>query len=499
MSAVCAAFAALADDPVVMRVGGADVHRSEFEYLYHKNKTADSKLSVDDYARLFALYKMKVAAARESGLDKTNSFREEMRRYRAEALEPYMAADSAGFQRLVDEGTARSAVEREMSHIMKRRTGDAVQDAGAVRQLDSIRKCVEAGASFAELARRYSDDQASASLGGHLGYQRVGRLPLRFEETAFGLKEGEVSGVVETPQGFHLISAGKTRPAEGKRKVWVIVNRTKEAADSAADDIRSGMSFDDAAAKWNGDETGALKARKGLLGKRFASEFPMAVDSMLHTLAEGEASAPFEDGGVWLLVRYTELDPLPSEQDRKAAINEAYRKSEDVAAILADMELKRLGSAHELRLCRSGEAAVREAALPENFSEWVLLARSPLAALYPLLKIDDRLMTVADFAPEVKAAGVHPARGPQYVEATLKRWELDQLRRAEEQRILAENPEIAMLLREYEEGSLLFEISMQKVWSQDPAEQKDLEKKWEAELQARFPVEYVKSELRKVR
>lgn len=497
--AACVAFAVWADDPVVMRIGSTDVHRSEFEYLFRKNRTQDSGLNVEDYAHMFALYKMKVAAAREAGLDKTDAFNEEMKRYRNEALEPYVMSDSADFQCLVEAGTARSMVEREVVHIMKHRSGDAVRDAEAVRLLDSLRLCVERGESFAALARRYSDDTFSARSGGSLGFRRVCHLPLRFEATAFSLKEGELSGIVETPQGFHLMSGGKTRPAEGRRKLWIIVNRTKEAADSAASEIKNGAGFEDVAAKWNSKETGALKGRKGLLGKRFASDLPASVDSILHSLAEGEVSAPFEDCGAWLLIRYTDPEQLPGEADRKAAIKEAYKKSEDVALLLADIELERLGSIHGLKLCQSGLAAVREAALPDKFVDWIAFATSPQAAMYPLLKIDGRLMTVADFASDVAVAGVHPARGSQYIEGALKRWELERLREADQARILAENPEVAQLLREYVEGSLLFEISMQKVWSKEPALQKGLEEEWEAELRVRYPVEYVKSELRKIR
>ncbi len=499
LGALCVALGALADDPVVMRVGGADVHRSEFEYLYRKNKTPDSNLNVEDYARLFALYKMKVAAARAQGLDKTSAFREEMSRYRADALEPYIANDSARFYDLVEKGVARSAVEREVSHIMKHRTGDAVRDAESVRLLDSLRVRMASGESFADLARRYSDDKSSAQSGGNLGFQRVCRLPLSFEEAAFSLGEGEVSNVVETPQGYHLIMGGRTRPAEGRRKVWVIVNPTKEAADSASEEIRGGMAFEEAAAKWNGSETGALKARKGLLGKRFASDFPFAVDSLLHTLAPGEVSAPFFDGGAWLLLRFTEPEALPEESERRVAVKEAYLKSEDVTSVLTDMELERLASVCGLELCQSGVDAVTSASRPERFAEWVVFANSPEAMLTPLLKIDGRLLTVADFAPLVRTAGVHPARGSQYVGASLKRWELEKARDAEQARILAENPDLILLLREYEEGSLLFEISMQKVWNQDPALQKDLEEKWEAELKATYPVEYINRELRKIK
>lgn len=73
-SAIAASYAAK-KDPVVMRIAGRDVPRSEFEYLYHKN--ANQQLepqSIEQYAEMFTIYKMKVADALAEGLDTTKAF-----------------------------------------------------------------------------------------------------------------------------------------------------------------------------------------------------------------------------------------------------------------------------------------------------------------------------------------------------------------------------------------------------------------------------------------
>ena len=72
------------DDPVVMKINGVPVTRSEFEYSYNKNNSDDviDKKTVDEYVDLFVNYKLKVAAAYDAKLDTLSSFKKEFAMYR---------------------------------------------------------------------------------------------------------------------------------------------------------------------------------------------------------------------------------------------------------------------------------------------------------------------------------------------------------------------------------------------------------------------------------
>lgn len=70
------------------------------------------------------------------------------------------------------------------------------------------------GADFASAAKRFSDDSSSAVQGGELGWFRRGVMVKQFEDMAFHMRPGEISPVVETPFGFHIIKVERTQPAE---------------------------------------------------------------------------------------------------------------------------------------------------------------------------------------------------------------------------------------------------------------------------------------------
>ena len=75
---------------------------------------------------------------------------------------------------------------------------------------------IKNGEDFASLAKQYSQDPGSAKNGGDLGYFGKGVMVKIFEETAFSLKKGEVSGVVKSDFGYHIIKVEDKRQTTDK-------------------------------------------------------------------------------------------------------------------------------------------------------------------------------------------------------------------------------------------------------------------------------------------
>lgn len=85
------------------------------------------------------------------------------------------------------------------------------QRAGARARAAAILGQLRGGADFVQLAREHSEDPGTAADGGDLGWVPRGRMDPAFEAAVFSLKAAELSDVVETPYGFHLIRVGERR------------------------------------------------------------------------------------------------------------------------------------------------------------------------------------------------------------------------------------------------------------------------------------------------
>ena len=97
--------------------------------------------------------------------------------------------------------------QREARHILVELKADAdsASEASARERIEEVLRRLAEGLSFEEAAREYSDDPGSSRRGGSLGWFSTGVMDPAFEEAAFGLAEGELSDVIRTPFGLHLI------------------------------------------------------------------------------------------------------------------------------------------------------------------------------------------------------------------------------------------------------------------------------------------------------
>lgn len=208
------AFAQSAD-PVIMKINGQPISRSEFEYSFNKNNSEGviDKKSVEEYVDLFINYKLKVEAAKAARLDTLKSFLDEFAGYRDQQIRPAIITDDdveAEAKRIYTETQQRIDGNGGMikpAHILVQVSQKATpeQREAAKAKIDSIYNVLKNGADFAETAKACSDDKNSAVKGGELSWIAKGMTLKEFEDAAWNLEKGQMSEPVLSPAGWHVI------------------------------------------------------------------------------------------------------------------------------------------------------------------------------------------------------------------------------------------------------------------------------------------------------
>jgi parvulin-like peptidyl-prolyl isomerase len=98
-------------------------------------------------------------------------------------------------------------------HLLISTREPGVSDAKARARADSLHKALKDGADFVTLARQFSQEPGASQSGGDLGWFGRGRMVKEFETAAFALKPGQISDVVKTQFGYHIIHLDDHRPA----------------------------------------------------------------------------------------------------------------------------------------------------------------------------------------------------------------------------------------------------------------------------------------------
>ena len=202
-------------DPVLMKVNGADVTRSEFEYALNKNNAAleGKAKAAKEYLPMYIDFKLKVAEAKAQGIDTLSSFIEEYKADRARHAEDYLI-DKDYMEREAYKIYAKDSATIGKDGFIKiaqvmlpmRQDASAETKAALRAKADSAFQMLNAGVSFDSVVKRYMNVATDT-----LELLR-GQAFKEFEDAAFALKDGGFSHPVLSPAGYHIIKRFSHRP-----------------------------------------------------------------------------------------------------------------------------------------------------------------------------------------------------------------------------------------------------------------------------------------------
>ena len=314
--------------PVIFTVNDKPTYTDEFSYIYNKSngvKADYSRASLEEYLDLYTKFKLKVAWAREHKIDTIPSLKEELQSYRRQLSESYLT-DKEVTERLGRELHDRMKRDVSISHILFRfEKNDTL---AAYSRAVSVLQRLEKGSLFEALAGTDSDDTNNKAKGGYIGFLTA-ILPDGFydlETTIYNTPVGKTSGIVRSPLGYHIIKVNEERPARGEIEIsHILIRKKKEGveqpnakfrADSIGAALKSGGNFEASATSFS--EDGGSSTRGGYLGVIGIGRYEPVFENAAFALTkDGEISPVIESSiGYHLIKRISKKELEPFEQSK---------------------------------------------------------------------------------------------------------------------------------------------------------------------------------------
>ena len=488
-------------DPVLLKIGDKTVKLSEFNAIFNKNNTNEkaTTATVNEYLDLYIKFKLKVREAEELGYDTLPKFINELKGYRKQLAEPYLT-DKEVTESLIKEAYDRMKLDVRASHILIEVAPDALPADTLIAYNKAIkaRKRILDGEDFAKVAREISSDPSAKKNGGDLGYFSAMHMVYPFETAAYTTKIGDVSIPVRTRFGFHIIEVYDSRPTRGTIKVAHIMIKTDKNATpedagikkNKIDEIytkltKEGQDFAELAKQFSDDQGSARKG--GELPEFNTGKMVEPFENAAFALKnDGDISEPIQTEFGWHIIKRLSLKELASYEElyneikAKVARDSRSNKSKDVL-------LKKIKDENGFKEDIKKRNEFYQLITKDEYlkGEW----KAEKAKKYNKLmfgfyapdgdKVEYTQTDFANYLETQKTKGKTDvniiAEINQLYTKVLEKTAID----FKDSRLEKTNEDFRLLMLEYRDGILLFDLTDEKVWSKAVKDSVGLQKFYE--------------------
>jgi peptidyl-prolyl cis-trans isomerase SurA len=484
------AVVAQENEPIILKVAGEEITKSEFLNVYQKNNVNGDVIdrkSLEEYMELYINFRLKVKEAESLGMDTMRSFIDELAGYRKQLAQPYLIDEKTN-RSLLEEAYNRKKEDIRASHLLIKvdRNATPADTLEAYKKTMALRKKIQKGEDFGKVAMEHSDDlsardrlvekQTIKGNKGDLGYFTVFDMVYPFESGAYNTKVGEVSMPVRSDFGYHLIKVTDRKPALGKVQVAHILMRppvNATEADSAEMDrkameiynrLQQGEDFAVLAKEFSDDKSTAAKG--GVLpwfgSNRMIPEFIKEVSKLKQP---NEIAKPFTSSFGWHIVKLLERKDIGSYEDNLNELKQNLARS-DRAKKSEEALISRIKDEHKFTQNRKALSDFYKVVTDTIFKGgWK--AESAVDLDKNMFTIGRRGYNQQDFArwleKNQRQAPVESITA--YVDRMYNAFVNQKLLEYEDSQLESKYPEFRMLMKEYRDGILLFELTEDKIWS----------------------------------
>ncbi len=474
---------------VLLRVGDENVSAEEFWAIYQKNSRINQeseKTSIDEYLDLYINFKLKVKEAKDAKMDTAAAFVKELEGYRKQLAKPYLVNEE------VNEETIKNVYKRmqtnvRASHILLRlgKNPSPADTLAVFQKATEIREAIlNNELSFADAAVKYSEDPSARDMDmgngrpprkgnkGDLGFFSVFDMVFPFEEAAFNLNIGEISKPVRTQFGYHLIFLSNKIPAIGQAKAaHIFIRNSKPAAVDSAKlridelyaEIQNGKTFEDVVL--NSSEDKGTSDKGGELpwfaANRMVPEFIAAISKM----NIGDISAPIKTTFGWHIIKFLDQKPIEAfekvEKDIKEKLKRDVRSHKGEQAKIAQIKEEENFTSYNENL----EEVI--ALIDSSFYTEDFVLESLSAHLKPVFTLRDKTYSQFDFLSYIhqRKGAKMPKAYDVVIRKMFQEYADQQCLDFEEEHLEEKYFDFRLIINEYHDGILLFDLMDKKIWS----------------------------------